>query len=504
MLAAAAGLSVTALHEDAAGLLWIGTYDTGLARLKGEQFIHYTQKDGLFSNGVFQILEDEKGFLWLSCHLGIYRVKKQDLDDFAAGRISFLTSSHFGRADGLLSVECNRRGQPTGFKTRDGKLWFPTAQGLAVVSPDAISFNRKPPPVVIEDLIVDGHSTNFRAGVKVRPGQENLEIQYTALSLIKSQQIRFRYRLDGLDPNWINAGGRRTAYYSRIPPGTYTFHVIAANSDGIWNTEGARLAVSILPPYYATWWFRLFVALSIVGLIYLAWRLRTRQWEQRQAAQRAFSRELLASQERERKRIAAELHDSIGQRLVVIKNLALLHLQDQNGNLAAREQVEEICTEASSAIAEVREISYDLRPYLLDRLGLTKALQSMIENTGKASPTKFEATIDDIDDLFTPEFQIGFYRITQECLNNILKHAEASQAKVIVRRGGARIRLTVSDNGKGFATGGTYTEARKGGFGLMSISERVQLLAGRLEIESAPGQGATINIDIDADGPRND
>ena len=497
MLPGAADLNITALYEDAVGVLWIGTYDTGLARLENETFTRYTEKDGLFNNGVFQILEDDQGFLWLSSHLGIYRVKKQDLNDFSAGRISLLTSSHFGKGDGLLSVECSSQGQPTGFKARDGKLWFPTTQGLAVVDPKAVKFNRLPPPVVIEDLTVDGHAADFHAGVTINPGQENLEIQYTALSLVKSQQIRFRYRLDGLDPSWINAGTRRTAYYSRVPAGTYTFLVIAANSDGIWNEAGASLEVHVLPPFYSTWWFRLLTILAVAGMIYLIWRLRTAQWKQRQAAQRAFSRELLASQERERKRIAAELHDSIGQRLVVIKNLALLRLQNLNGNLVEREQVEEICTEASSAITEVREISHDLRPYQLDRLGLTKALRSMVESVGKASKTAFSSSIDDIDDLLTPEYQIGFYRITQECLSNILKHAEANEANVVVRRNGTRLQLSVSDNGKGFTTSSANTEARKGGFGLINISERVQLFAGKLEIQSAPMKGATINIDID-------
>ncbi len=500
MLPAAAGLSITALHEDAENVLWIGTYDTGLARLDGERFTRYTEKDGLFNNGVFQILEDDMGSLWLSCHLGIYRIKKQELNDFAAGRLSLVTSSHFGKADGLLSVESSSQGQPTGFKARDGKLWFPTTQGLAVVDPKEIRFNQQPPPVTIEELTLDGHATGFHDGLKIKPGQENLEIQYTALSLVKSQQNRFRYRLEGLDPDWINAGLRRTAYYSRIPPGSYTFRVIAANSDGIWNLNGAALAVQVLPPFYSTWWFRLLIAFSIAGSIYLIWQRRTAHWEQRQAAQQAFSRELLASQERERKRIAGELHDSIGQRLMVIKNLALLRLQNQNGNRVEREQVEEICMEASSAIAEVREISHDLRPYQLDRLGLTQALRSMVEHVGKSSATTFRATIDDIDDLFTPEFQIGFYRIVQECLNNILKHAEASEAAVIVERRGTRLRLSVSDNGKGFTGSSTYSEGRKSGFGLINISERVQLFAGKVDIESAPMKGATININIDTKG----
>jgi signal transduction histidine kinase len=185
---------------------------------------------------------------------------------------------------------------------------------------------------------------------------------------------------------------------------------------------------------------------------------------------------------------------------MVIKNLALLRLQNQNGNRVEREQVEEICMEASSAIAEVREISHDLRPYQLDRLGLTQALRSMVEHVGKSSATTFRAAIDDIDDLFTPEFQIGFYRIVQECLNNILKHAEAREAAVLVERSGTRLRLSLSDNGKGFTSAGTYTEGRKSGFGLINISERVQLFAGKVDIESAPMKGATININIDTKG----
>jgi ligand-binding sensor domain-containing protein len=408
MLHAAADLNITALHEDAAGVLWIGTYDTGLARLDGNTFTRYTEKDGLFNNGVIQILEDDQGFLWLSSHLGIYRINKQDLNDFAAGRTSLITSSHFGKGDGLLSVECSSQGQPTGFKARDGKLWFPTAQGLAVVDTKAVRFNRLPPPVVIEDLTVDGHAADFRAGIKIKPGQENLEIQYTALSLVKSQQVRFRYRLVGLDPTWINAGARRTAYYSRIPPGSYTFRVIAANSDGIWNLEGAGLAVQVLPPFYSTWWFRLLSALILAALVYLIWRQRTAQWERRQATQRAFSRELLASQERERKRIAAELHDSTGQRLIVIKNLALLRLQNLNGNLAEREQVEEICTEASSAIAEVREISHDLRPYQLDRLGLTRLCDPWLRTLASLRQQRFRPRLMTSTISLRPSFKSAF------------------------------------------------------------------------------------------------
>ena len=289
----------------------------------------------MFENGVFQILEDSRGNLWMSCNHGVYRVSKRELNDFAAGKRSSITSMAYGKSDGMLSLECNGGYWPAAIKARDGKLWFPTQDGVAVVDPAAVSINLRPPPVVIESCLVDRAPMPVDRPVRIEPGQDNIEIQYTGLSFVDSEHIQFKYRLEGLDRDWIDAGMRRTAYYSHLPAGNYLFKVIAANSDGIWNTEGRSLPVVVLQRFYRTWWFLTLASLLAAGSLLLAWKYRISQLERANALQHVFSRQLIASQESERKRIAAELHDSLGQHLVVIKNLALISLSNQASGAAA-------------------------------------------------------------------------------------------------------------------------------------------------------------------------
>jgi signal transduction histidine kinase len=298
----------------------------------------------------------------------------------------------------------------------------------------------------------------------------------------------------------VEAGTRRTAYYSHAPPGSYTFRVTAAHKDGVWNDQTASLTITVLPPFYRTWWFSTLVLVSAAGAVILGWQYRISQLKRVNAVQQAFARQLISSQESERKRIAAELHDSLGQRLIIIKNLALL-LQTRNGDPglsgAGRAKIDEISTEVSEAVREVKEISYNLRPYRLDRLGLTAALQAMVETASVASMTSFSAEIDNIDGVFPKEVEINFYRIVQECLNNILKHARASQALIRIQRAGQRLTLTVHDDGCGFALSSDHSHLHFGGFGLTGISERAQLLGGKAAIQSAPGKGTTITIEIE-------
>jgi signal transduction histidine kinase len=371
---------------------------------------------------------------------------------------------------------------------------------VAVIDPDRLPASPKPPPVVIESCLIDRQTASLNQPLFLKPGYENLEIQYTALSLIHSEHIRFRYKLGGLDRDWVDAGTRRTAYYSHLPPGSYTFQVAAAHSDGVWSPAVASLALTVLPPFYRTWWFQLLAAAALAGSVHLGWHYRIRQLERGREAQQAFAGQLIASQEAERKRIAAELHDSLGQRLVIIKNRALLLLRERAGaaplSPSQSEQIEEISSEASEAGREVREISYNLRPYRLDRLGLTAALRAMIEAASTSSSTNFTAAIEEIDGLLGSHDAINFYRIVQECVNNILKHAQAAEATVQIRRTPGRLRLTVRDDGCGF-TPGPAKGALFEGFGLNGISERAHLLGGKLSLQSGPGQGTMITIDLE-------
>lgn len=491
---------VRAIREGPDGALWVGTYGGGLDFFRHGRFTPVTTAQGLFDDFISRILEDGKGNFWLLGNRGIARVSLQELNDVVAGRSRSVTSVCYGMADGMRSSEGNGGDQPAGWRGEDGKLWFPTIKGLAVL--DANQTNELPPPVMIEGATLDGQTLAASGPLRIGPGKQDLEIHYTAPSFSRPEQVQFKYQLEGLDQDWVDARSRRTAYYSHLPPGDYTFKVIAENGDGVWNRDGAVLRVLIDRPYWQTWWF---LALSIAlgcAIIFLVVHYRVSQLKRARAAQQTFSRQLIASQESERKRIAAELHDSLGQRLILIKNRALLVLQDRAGASRLtgqdREQVEEISTDVSEAVREVKEISYNLRPYRLDRLGLTAALGAMIETASAASSTVFSAEIDNVDDAFPKSEEINFYRIVQECVNNILKHAHAAQAVIRVHRIPGHLTVTVGDDGSGFKPDSANSDSRLGGFGLTGISERAQLLGGKATIESAPGQGTTVTIEIDS------
>jgi signal transduction histidine kinase/ligand-binding sensor domain-containing protein len=498
------GTTIWSIYEDIDRVLWIGTYDSGLVRFKDGSFSRYRVKDGLFSNGVFQTLEDAHANLWISCNRGIYRVSKRDLNEFSDGVRTTITSVAYGKIDGMHSVECNGGIWPAGTKTNDGKLWFPTLDGVAVIDPESVAYDAQPPPVIIESALLDRAPLSVAAPLRLYPGQRNLEIHYTAPTFVKSAQTHFKYRLEGQESQWIDAGPRRTAYYAYLPPGNYTFRVIAGNSDGVWNLAGQTLAIAVLAPFYETWWFAALVFVAIAAITAMAWGYRVSQLERSRAAQQAFSRQLIASQENERKRIAAELHDSLGQRLVVINNLALFALRSSDRN---RQQdggsetidpaaVQEISSETTLAIQETREISYNLRPFQLDRLGLTKAIEVMIRTVARSTAIEISAKIDDIDDLLAEELRINFYRIVQEGLNNVVKHASATEVMVSIHRSRERTVLTIKDNGRGFASAARTTPSGHTGFGLTGMSERANLLGGELEVLSEPGRGTIMTVAI--------
>ena len=483
--------TVRALYQDSDGALWIGTYDGGLGRFMDGRFTRYTMKDGLYGEGVFQILEDSAGWFWMSCNRGIYRVRKQELNDFADGKIKSIYSIGYGKSDGMLNAECNGGRWPAGVRARDGKLWFPTMGGVVVIDPTTVSTHTQPPPVVIESLLVDRIPTAFDSAVRITPQQENFEIQYTALSFINSENLRFKYKLEGLDHDWVEAGTRRTAYFSHVPPGEYTFRVIAANSDGVWNEEGKTLRLRVLPPFYQTWWFFSMVAAALIIVVWLAFRYRVAQFRQRNEQQERFARELLASQEDERKRIAVELHDSLGQNLLVIKNRALLNAMtttDEQG----RERFNEFSDAVSQTLEEVRTISHDLRPPHLDQLGLRTALVAMIEKVGTSSTIRFAHQIGELDGLFSPGDEILLYRIVQESLNNIIKHSGATEAEIKATLTDGQLTLSIRDNGRGFTPDGN--ERGRAGLGLQGITERVRILGATQSIHSAPGRGTTLTL----------
>ena len=488
---------VRAVYEDRDGVVWVGTYGGGLSRFKDGKFVHCRSENGLLDDVVSRILEDENGNLWMSGNRGIFRIRRSELNDFAEGRASSVNSISYGVNDGMASRETNGGGQPAGWKARDGRLWFPTVKGAVVIDPSQSLINELPPPVVIERVLANKSPVERPAKIELPPGNADLEIQYTGLSFVAPEKVRFKYRLEGYDKDWTEAGGRRTAYYTNIPPGSYRFRVIAANNDGVWNTEGAALEVIAVPPFWKTWWFYA-LEIAVAGLVvYSLYRLRLSRLERARAAQEAFSQQLITSQENERRRIAAELHDSLGQNLLIIKNRALIGARKIANTEAALKQLDEITATASYAIEEVRTIAHNLHPYQLERLGLTSALKAVVEKVADSSAIEFSADIDGVDDLLSAEDEINIYRIVQEGLNNIVRHSGATRAKVSVEWDGRHLHLKIQDNGKGFdAHAAAADSGRPGGMGLQDITERARMLGGKCSIHSAPNGGMSILINV--------
>ena len=259
---------VTSISDDHRGSLWLGGRTPGLTRfrLTDGRVTHYRKKDGLFDDLLTRVLNDDQGNLWISTSSGIYMANRTDLDNFADGKVSTVRSVQYGTSDGMKSSEASlQTDQPAGWRASDGKLWFTTTKGLVVVDPNHIPQNEMIPPVVIESILVDDHLKPAGTDLQIAPGAGKIEFHYTALSLSIPERVRFKYQLQGYDRDWVDAGPRRVAYYTNLPPGKYSFRVIAANDDGVWNQQGAGVNLELEPRFYQTRIF--FVACIVLALL---------------------------------------------------------------------------------------------------------------------------------------------------------------------------------------------------------------------------------------------
>lgn len=259
---------MSTIREDETGALWIGTYGGGLNRLAGGRISRFTTAEGLYDDVVHQILFDDSGYVWMSSNRGVFRVRRQELLDVARGQATSVRSEVFGVVDGMKSNECNGGAQPAGWRTHDGRLWFPTLEGVVAVDPGNLPVNRVAPPVRIEEVLVDGRPVRPDEALDLPPGQGKLELRYTALSFLAPAKVRFLFRLAGFDQNWVEADTRRTAYYTNVPPGSYRFEVLAANEDGRWSRAVAAYGFRLRPHFYQTYWFYgLCVLLAATGVV---------------------------------------------------------------------------------------------------------------------------------------------------------------------------------------------------------------------------------------------
>ena len=273
---------VFSVFPDGRGSIWVGTSDDGIYRYREGKFSQFTPARGFCDYGVGGMIEDDGGSMWFCGNRGVYRITKQALDDFADGKIASYSFDTYGTADGMKSRETNAEGEPNIWKMKDGRIMFPTVAGAAVVDPAKIRLNTVPPRVVLERFSADNAPRDMKQEIALPPGTGNLEFQYVGITFIGSNQVQYKYKLDGYESNWVNPGTRNVAYYTHLGPGSYKFHVIAANADGVWDSTGASAAFSIRPHFYEAGWFYVLAAIGFLFGGPSVYLMRVRQLKRRE------------------------------------------------------------------------------------------------------------------------------------------------------------------------------------------------------------------------------
>lgn len=478
---------INLIEEDKFGNIWIGTKTNGLFRNSGKDLVFESFETTI--TRISGLMFDEENFLWISSERNLHKVHPEthkvvvfkDLNDF--NDYSYT-------------------------KSEDGTMYFGGKNGVTYFKPEEITTNPHIPQIALTDFqilhesVKPSHenpflkkSITYADEITLTHKENVITFEFASLIYNDPKQNQHAYKMEGFDKDWVYCGTRRSATYTNLDPGEYTFRVKGSNNDGLWNEEGTSIKLKISPPWHKTVLFKSLVGLGALAGIGSFYRKRIRRLNDENIQREEFTKKLIESQENERKRVAAELHDSIGQDLLILKNKLLTNIK-KTGDEKFIQQLSELSELTSSAIDDVRQISYNLRPYELDRLGLTKTIDSMIERANNFTDITFTGILDDIDKMFPPETGINIYRIIQESLNNVIKHSGAGKGIVRVRKHGSYIYLSIQDNGKGFDMKSHRMSSERNGFGLKGIEERVKLLGGEFNITSERGRGTLIEIMI--------
>jgi signal transduction histidine kinase/ligand-binding sensor domain-containing protein/CheY-like chemotaxis protein len=538
--------------ETPRGTLWLGTLGGGLVRFAGGKFTRYTTDNGLFDDTVYRALPDAQGRLWMTCNRGLSSVSIRALNDFADGRLQTLTTEVYTEADGLPATEFNGGLSPAGTVTRDGRLLLPTIRGLAVIDPARIQRNTLVPPVKLEEILVDRERQLEGHAIVSPAGAHNIEIHYTALSFAVPRRVRFKYKLEGFDADWVDAGRRRTAFYMNLPPGRYTFRVKAANNDGVWNETGAVVPIQQLPHFRQTAWFDALILLAAVALGggAVLWRNRHLQARERKLAKLVDERTREADEARETavraSRLKSEFLANVSHEIrtpmngvIGMTSLAL----DTPLPAETRGYLETVKSSADALLLIINDI-LDLSKIEAGKLELcavpfspAQVVRELVSLFGPRASEKaltLSCTIGEGVPFRALGDQLRLRQVLTNLIGNGLKFTETGRVGVSLTRGedaarragagaGARdgagvgvgasdglvvLRVDVTDTGIGiapehqghifepFAQADGSTTRKYGGTGLgLAISAKlVELMGGRLTVESTPGAGSTFSF----------
>lgn len=467
---------IRSIKKDELGRLWFGTRFGGISVYDGTHFTNISTEQGLLSNAIWYLSYDGHHKMWLGSPLGSMWVSTTNLKEMG------WYSSTIGFETFLCAAD------------KEQNLWARTADEIILCDYGKRTPNAVPPPVYISNITVnDIHETSLSAE---EPYEKNTwEFNYVGLSFRDENSVRFRYRLIGSSTEWSKPTPQRSVIFAELNPGNYRFEVEAINSDGVPSLHPAVFGFNILAPFWQRWWFIVSIILIFGGAAVLTLFWRFKRLKKEENRQKEFSRLLIELQEKERKRIASELHDGLGQNLLIIKNLA------EMGNAGTmqdpKKYLEDISNIAGRSVAEVREITHDLRPHLLDKLGLTKSILSMLRQASESSGIPISEKICQLENVFSPEKEINIYRILQESINNIIKHSEATEVSVSVSIENQKLIILVTDNGKGFLMNrSALPKSQSGEFGLITMEERVRLLGGNWSLMSEPFNGTRVKAII--------
>ena len=511
------------------GILWVGTLN-GLSRFDGAAFKNFTTKDGLGSDAITTLAEQEDGTLWIASHAsgltrlrdgvftalaspglnlpqeiysileaatpqapsspslwlgsskGVFRVSIDALNAVADKHSRNLLVDAFGTADGMKINECSSGGHPAAWRMTDGALWFATLKGVASIFPASAYETPVAPLAAIEDVLVDERSAATSEPLTVPPGRDRITMHYAGLSFRAPQKLRFRYKLENFDRDWIDAGTRRTAFYTNIPAGTYRFLVYVSNGDGVWSKQASEFRFTVRPHFYQTIWFYCFALLLTAVIAWLIYRARVRAVEKQYQA-------VLA----ERTRIAREIHDTLAQGYVGISvQLEVASRLLQGSREAAAKQLENTKEYVRSSLAEARSSIWNLRSPGAEsetypaRLAAAVKLHQLTGSPAASLRFDVRGTFRPIE----PRVEDEFLKIAQEAIANALRHAAAPTIAVVLSYDTNWLKLTVTDDGKGFDPAAVPS----GHYGVQGMRERASAVDALLKVESRPDTGTTVEL----------
>ena len=483
----------TGLQLDRDGTLWAAT-EGGLSRVKNRQVATLTSKNGLPCDTVRGVLEDDDHSFWLYMACGLVRIARPELDAWLTDSKRMIQTMVFDSSDGLTSHALPIGNfNPRFAQSADGKLWFAHSNGVSVIDPHNLHFNKLPPPVHIEQITADRRKYETSLNLRLPPLVRDLEIDYTALSLVAPEKNRFRVKLEGWDGDWKDAGNDRKAFYGNLPPRNYRFRVAASNNSGVWNEAGASFDFSIAPAYYQTRWFQASCVAGFLGLLWALYRFRLHQIAQQYNAR-------MEERVNERTRIARELHDTLLQSFqgVVFRFQAVRNMLPRRPE-EAMQALDGALERTDQALAEGRDAIHGLRASTVVTDELAQSGRAMGEELASHdsthNPARFHVAVEGPPRYLHPILRDEIYAIAREAVRNAFHHAQARNIEADITYSGSLLRLRIRDDGKGMDPG-IVAEGRAGHYGVPGMRERAKRIGGKLDVWTGTGAGTEIELSI--------